>query len=680
LTNDLSVLCMCCVDTESLCDTLSAELATQRAEVTNLHASIACAEASASQQASALADRTDECGRLQTRLVSQDELIRQLQSTINARVNEEVDVAAAKQQLSSTLVELDASKTRAKAIQGQLTAALQSLHQAETVAIPSLQQQLQQAEATILRSNTLAEKQTRALASVVEQVKQHISRDPFSERLSAPLQNESTQNIALDDLSTSSSPLSVSTDAFPQLRDRLNAQLLELSGRNRQAFALLLSAERSIKFAQEELSDVKRQNAQMQRDAAETAAENNARLQTLEQQYLDVNAQLLASKSELQETQSIIAAHHAQVRTLWQSCQLMHRAFRPLLARFKAVVQQKEWLASQLFSVQTGVARHVASLRGALEGTSSEDQSNALPLHPYRLHAPRLSLRSVAIAVVAARRLWSLETGEYGSIIQSGGEQFPLLPIAPFQLSDNRGLSQDEAQIRREREMAVPFVDDSTLTAAAASLQKLVSHFDRTVALSASIYPQLNPQSARTSRSSVYSRGSMLHLLASSFGPFGSSRSKRVSRPARALGTREDLNHIWRIVLKLATRSKELEQQLMSAQQDYVQLIASSTRTEEQLSAEQQRAHSIMRDAVEHAREQELRAAERVEELQQQLQICEAEKAERITKDELEQLQENLAKRCTLLDEQLRAAQTQRTTLQHQVHQVSRQINRCQSI
>jgi hypothetical protein len=627
----------------------------------------------------------EQCGKLETRIASQEVLIRQLQATVSERESEEVALAATKKQLAGALADLESTKNQVKALQTQLASTVQALNQFEQQTVPALQRQVNSLELQEKKLRAEVEARGRAFKMHVEQMQQVVQKNPFNARLSAstaPASSSSAASLAVEDLApaASSSFSSSSTNAadgesFSQLREQFNVQLLELTSRTRAAHSLLLDAERTTKHAQDDLADARRQSAQLQREMAEAAAESGERLRAVEQQYMEVSAQLLTAKNEVQESQTISDAHHAHLRTVWESCQLLHRAFRPLLTRFRDVVQQKNFLSRELFAYHSGVAREVHELRVAMtvreggDGDAAAATTAAAPLHPYRVHAPRLSLRSVAIAVLAARRIWTGSTvagQQYGVMLHTGtADPVPLLASPPFELTNSLSRqSNDEAKARRERELALPSVDTTTLPAAASSLVKLLSHFDCSAALATAARPQLSSPSPHGH--------SLLQQLAASSAAFHSSRSSRVSRPARSSGPREDVVKIREVVLFLSSCIKELELQVLTGQQDYVSLIAASTATEEKLQAEQKRAHQMMREAVEEARDNELAATLRMKETELRLGACEAQKADMIDKEEYVRLQEDNLRKCSQLEQLNNQLQAQRTTLQQQVHQVSK--------
>jgi myosin heavy subunit len=675
-----------CVCVESLADRLTAELESQRTELSTLRTAAIAAETQCSAHVSLLRQGEEQCGKMETRIASQEELIRQLQATVSERESEEVALAATKKQLVGALADLESAKNQVKALQSQLASTMQALNQSEQQTVPALQRQLNSLELHEKKLRGEVEARGRAFKMHVEQMQQVVQKNPFNARLSAstaPTSSSSAASLAVEDLvpaasSTSSSTNAADGESFSQLREQFNAQLLELTSRTRAAHNLLLDAERTTKHAQDDLADARRQSAQLQREMAEAAAESGERLRAVEQQYMEVSAQLLAARNEVQESQTISDAHHAHLRTVWESCQLLHRAFRPLLARFRDVVQQKNFLSRELFAYHAGVAREVHELRVAMtvreggDGAAVAAATTALaPLHPYRVHAPRLSLRSVAIAVLAARRIWTGSTvagQQYGVMLHTGtADPVPLLASSPFELTNSLSRqSSDEAQARRERELALPSVDTTTLPAAASSLVKLLNHFDCSAALAMAARPRLSSPSPHGH--------SLLQQLAASSAAFRSSRSSRVSRPARSSGPREDVVKIREVVLFLSSCIKELELQVLTGQQDYVSLIAASTATEEKLQAEQKRAHQMMREAVEEARDNELAATLRMKETELRLGACEAQKADMIDKEEYARLQEENLRKCSELEQLNKQLQAQRTTLQQQVHQVRKGV------
>jgi len=150
---------------------------------------------------------------------------------------------------------------------------------------------------------------------------------------------------------------------------------------------------------------------------------------------------------------------------VWQTCQLLHRAYVPLLARFRDVVGQKDLIAQQLLQFQIGLARDVFDLRhdqlraqpDERGGTGGRRGAPGCPgtlrsAHPYRLHSPRLSFRAVAIFVLAARRFWMMQGGAFGVMVRVEGERVPVLACSSFQLSEGHA---GRSEARREREIKV---------------------------------------------------------------------------------------------------------------------------------------------------------------------------------------------------------------------------------
>ena len=721
---------------ESLSDRLTAELESQRGDLASLDAMqrelstmpdlqrqhAALREASRTQQAdlatqtSLLRSRDEENRQLLERLQAQEGLIQRMQAAAATASGQQVQLADLKQQLQAALAELEGSKAQQRALQGALMDTKYSLQQIEGGLVPQMQQQIQEMQQQETRMRTELDARTRHIRMHVEQIKQITIKNPFNKRLeaaaaSAAAAPSSAAPIVLhgldsplepstphkqSDSAASSSSLASDIESFSHLRDHLNMHVLELSARQRLAWGLLVDSDRGLKHAQDELVEAQRHHAQRSKDMQETLKDAQDRLQQLEAQYAEAQQELHMLRSDAEQSLATSNLHHESLKALWQSCQLLHRAYKPLQARFRDVVLQKQYLAKQMHQFQTNTARDVLELRKAMTGFEAEKQvaaggvvavtaENGLttataatrPLHPYRLHSSRWTLRVVAVAVLAARRIWSLQSNEYGSMHSAGEEDVAILSSNNFVLSSTAsnggGAETTRAhQARREKEMILPPVDDSTPDRAAASLLRLLDHFDSSSIHSvyATAYPQLKRPHL------LSSRPTLLQLIASGFAAFNSSRRNRLgssSAPAPA-STHDDLVAIRNAAWFLATRSKELEYQLLGAQNEYVLLIQQSTRTEELLQHEQSRAHSLMRRSVEEAREHEQTYSGQIRDLQQQLALAqEIDKTQRVSKSDYAQLHdtsEMVLQKCKELEQTNHALQSQHNTLKAQADKV----------
>lgn len=685
---------------QSLAERLTRELEGQRVEVSSLRNAGVESEAQLTMQRNLRRAAEEEANKLQARLGAAEEQMETLQAVQHESADKDVELADVKQQLAASLAALDQAKDQHKSLHSALAAAHHSLEQLESHTVPSLQRQVAELQAHQLKTKIDLDTRTRFVQMHVEQIRQLAAKNPFNPRLEAAHGSAAlvaTHNVSrspdssyFDPATPQRSPLSASTSAasaqaadaesFSQLRDQLNAQLLDMNARTRLAYGLLQDSDRSLKHAHDQLADYRKANESLQRELEESAVEQRARLHQLEQQYMQSQQELLAARSEAHESIAHSSLHHAQLRQVWQTCLLLHRAYMPLLARFRDVVGQKDLMAQQLLQYQTGLARDVFDLRVAMTSFEHRQASAAAleagvehsvaiapaPLrstHPFRLHSPRISFRSVAIGVLAARRFWVLQGGAFGVMVRVGGERVPVLASSTFQLSDGHAGSE----ARREREMKVPEVDDSTIDKAAASLLRLLDHFSGTAASSSfAVNPQLHRSNGAAS-----SHSDLLQSLAAGFSSFHSTRKQRrpLSDPAPA-NTRDDLARIRSLTCLLATRNKDFERQLLNVQAEYVDLIQQSTRTEELLQREQERAHAMMRRSVEQARDQEQGANQLIHELKQQLLAAESE---RVSKDEYAQLHhtsEMVLRKCRELEQQNLELTAQQAALKQQTEKV----------
>jgi chromosome segregation ATPase len=91
----------------------------------------------------------------------------------------------------------------------------------------------------------------------------------------------------------------------------------------------LQDSARSLKHAHDQLADCRKANEALQRELEESAAEQRTRLHQLKQQYMQSQQELLSARSEAHESMAHSSLHHAQLRQVWQTCQLLHRACTP---------------------------------------------------------------------------------------------------------------------------------------------------------------------------------------------------------------------------------------------------------------------------------------------------------------------------------------------------------------
>ena len=615
----------------------------------------------------------NDVARLEGRAKHQEDHLSTLQTKHADLLVQSVAFADTKNQLQAALFEGEQMKNQLRAYVEASKEARVERNKME-VELKDLQSEKAVLVSDQSRFEETLRQRNRTIRMLGDQVRTMVEKNPFNQKLNltaAPTASGAAAERKAEEDPDLSPVLPVEQE-FLLLRDQVNALLLTLHTRNRQAYSVFLDQEQSLSLAQDELAAVKKTSQSKEREWVEKQAEQTEALQALEQKFFQQGQELLVAKTDAQEHASSSSKHRAQLKSIWAACLLLYRTLVPLQNRYNDLVAQKRLVQTEEERMKD-LAREVIELRKGLEAvenaakeaerkdadtaSSPPPESTALILatassahsiasrHPYLLRPPpRISLRSAVIAVLAARRLWQISEGKYGVVVGVAGER-----VVVMKESENAGIEASFAssQSSSSRTSApllpsLPPLDSSTVGRSASSLVGLMEHMEQHI---------VNPATSRW-----LSREDAQERYHRSTGSGGRTLMQGLIEGQRAWNVRmralvaastassepatshEDLTRIRSIAIHLATSNRDLRSQWQTAQLEYVRLVHQSNRTEEALQHEQQKALDQLRLHAEASRHAEESSTELINALRSQLASSEHERSRLITREEYQEL------------------------------------------